>query len=207
MTHPMPPDRAGRSAHDDLVARFETRLRGTRAAIDAVEQALPDVAAIADLLRSVFDAGGLLATAGNGGSAAEALHLAEELIGRYRADRPPRRAVCLNADPTALTCIANDYGFEHIFSRQCEALLRPDDALVVLSTSGRSPNLVRAAEAAQRIGARVVGLLGRDGGPCRVQCDRAVVIPLEDSAHIQEAHQVVMHLWCEALEPDSGGSP
>ena len=183
--------------------RLQRRLAGSRAALDAVQALLPDAADAFDELADLLRGGGLLATAGNGGSAAEALHLAEELIGRYRTDRPPLRAVCLNADPTALSCIANDYGFERVFARQVEALLGTGDALVVFSTSGRSPNVVAALDAAVAAGARTVGFLGGDGGPCRERCNRSLLVPMNDSAHVQEAHQVLMHLLCETLEPDS----
>ena len=161
------------------------------------------IAPITQLTNEVYDclrSGGTLYTAGNGGSAAQALHLAEELIGRYRSDRPAQRAICLNTDPTALTCIGNDFGFEHIFSRQAEALVRPGDVLLVLSTSGQSENLVNALETAGQRGATTLGLLGASGGACRELCDHSIVVPGKDSAHIQEAHQVVIHLICEVVE-------
>ena len=139
-------------------------------------------------------------TCGNGGSAAQALHLAEELIGRYRSNRPPLRAVCLNADPTALTCIANDFGFDQVFARQCEALLTPGDVLLVFSTSGKSPNLIKALEISRTRGCTAIALLGKDGGECGVLCDQALIVAADDSAHVQEAHLVVLHLICEALE-------
>ena len=104
-------------------------------------------------------------TCGNGGSAAEALHLAEELTGRYKINRAALRAISLCADPTALTCIANDFGFEQVFARQLEALGRAGDLLVVFSTSGKSPNLLRVLEVAKRLNISTLGLLGRDGGP------------------------------------------
>jgi D-sedoheptulose 7-phosphate isomerase len=147
-----------------------------------------------------LEAGGTIFTAGNGGSAAQAMHLAEELIGRYRSNRAPHRAICLNVDPAAITCIANDFGFEKVFARQCEALLREGDALVVLSTSGTSPNIIAALETARKKGATTIGLLGRTGGTCRDLCDHALLIPSDDSAHIQEAHQAAIHLICEAVE-------
>lgn len=167
-----------------------TSLRAQAALIDRVAERL------ADRLRD----GGTLYTAGNGGSAAEALHLAEELIGRYRTNRPPLRAMSLVADPTALTCIANDFGFAEIFARPCEALVGPRDALVLFSTSGRSENLLRAAAVAKRKGALVIGLLGPEGGPLGPQCDEAILVRGRDSAAIQEAHQVVLHALCERLE-------
>lgn len=158
------------------------------------------IAAAAETIVSCLQRGGTIYTCGNGGSAAEALHLAEELIGRYRSNRRALRAVCLNADPTALTCIANDFGFESIFARQCEALLTPADVLVVFSTSGRSPNVLRALETAQAKGVTTIGLLGRDGGPCRAVCMHPIVVDELDAGHIQEAHQVVLHIFCEHVE-------
>lgn len=145
--------------------------------------------------------GGTVVTCGNGGSAAEALHLAEELVGRYRTNRPPIAATCLNADPTALTCIANDFGFDEIFRRPCEALLGPGDALVVFTTSGRSRNLVAALETARARGAATIGFLGGDGGAALPLCDASIVVPGPDSAAIQEVHQVLMHAVCEQFEP------
>ena len=187
-----------------MVSRLRRRIAGSVEAVRHVEARVEEVAAIAQAVRERLDAGGTLYTAGNGGSAAEALHLAEELTGRYRSDRAPLAAVCLNADPTALTCIANDFGFDRVFSRPCEALLRAGDVLLVFSTSGRSPNLSAALAVARERGAVTIGLLGRDGGPCLPLCDHALVIPMDDSAHVQEAHQVVMHLICEVMEGERG---
>ena len=178
----------------------QRRLEGSLSAIGWLRDHAAEVGAFVEAMRSVLARGGLLATCGNGGSAAEALHLAEELVGRYRSSRRPLRAVCLAADPTALTCIANDFGFDQIFARQVDALLGPGDALLVFSTSGRSPNVVQALEVARRRGAGTFGLLGGEGGACRPLCDHALVVPLSDSAFVQEAHQVVMHLCCEAVE-------
>lgn len=181
-------------------ARIKKRIDGSLAAIGALRD---QIAVIGDLTGEVYEclrSGGTLYTAGNGGSAAQALHLAEELIGRYRDDRPAQRAICLNADPTALTCIANDYGFEHIFSRQVEALVRPGDVLLVLSTSGDSANVVNALQTAGLRGATTIGLLGGNGGACRELCDHSIVAAGKDSAHIQEAHQVMIHLICEVIE-------
>ena len=137
---------------------------------------------------------------GNGGSAAQALHFSEELLGRYKRDRPAIAAVCLNADPTALTCIANDFGFERVFARQIEALSGPEDGLVVFSTSGRSPNILEALKTAARQGTKTIGFLGGDGGPALPLCDEAVVIQGDDTAAIQEAHQTLLHACCELLE-------
>lgn len=197
-THPSAsPAPSGAPASLPLV---RARLAGSRAAIAWLERNAEPVAGLVDVVGRVLRGGGLLATCGNGGSAAEALHLAEELIGRYRSNRAPHRAICLNADPTALTCIANDFGFEQVFARQVDALLGSGDALVVFSTSGHSANIVAALRAARARGATTIGLLGHDGGPALPLCDHAVVAPMNDSAHVQEVHQVIMHLLCEGME-------
>lgn len=183
--------------------RINQRIDGSLAAIGSLRDQIEPINQVTAEVYDCLHRGGTLYTAGNGGSAAQALHLAQELIGRYRSDRPAQRAICLNADPTALTCIANDYGYEHIFSRQVEALLSAGDVLLVLSTSGDSRNVVNALRTAAQRGATTIGLLGADGGACRELCDHAVVVPGHDSAHIQEAHQVVIHLICEVIEQRS----
>jgi D-sedoheptulose 7-phosphate isomerase len=188
---------------NDLKQLFENRIAGSVRAVESLRKQMAELTAIANLIIERLQGDGTLYTAGNGGSAAEALHLAEELIGRYRSNRKPLRAVCLNADPTALTCIANDFGFEEVFARQCEALLRPDDLLLVFTTSGNSPNIVRALQIARKHGAAAIGFLGNDGGACLPLCDHAIVVRPDqpgDSAPIQEAHQVALHLICEAIE-------
>lgn len=190
-----------------VAALIRARCAGSIAAIEFLRDNAEQIAPTIDAIVATIAAGGMLATCGNGGSAAEALHLSEELVGRYRSSRRPMASLCLNADPTALTCIANDFGFEQVFARQVAALLRRGDALVAFSTSGRSPNILRALEAGKRVGATTVGFLGGDGGPAKALCDFAVVIPTADSAHAQEAHQVLLHLLCEALEVHSGATP
>lgn len=159
-------------------------------AIDAM------IHAVADALT----AGGTLFTCGNGGSAADALHLAEEFVGRYRSNRRPLPAVCLNADPTALTCIANDFGYDQIFARQLAALGRPGDVLVVFSTSGNSPNILHALETARQRQMLLVGLLGKDGGAARTLADHAIIVPSANTARIQEAHGLLLHAICEEVE-------
>ena len=183
-------------------------VRDTAAEAARVFNALADMADAVvraiHIIRTTLASGNTVFTCGNGGSAAEALHLSEELIGRYKADRPPYRAVCLAADPTALTCIANDYGYDAVFARQVEGLARPGDCLVALSTSGNSPNIRLALEKARAMDVTTVGLLGKDGGPCKELCDHALVIPSHATERIQEGHLLVIHQILEALE--SGGS-
>ena len=175
------------------------------AAIQSLAGQAEAIDRIADRLALLLRGGGTLYTAGNGGSAAEALHLAEELVGRYRSNRRPLRAACLVADPTALTCIANDFGYAETIARPCEAFLTAKDALVLFSTSGRSENLLRAAAVARQKGALLVGLLGGDGGPLVGQCDEYLLVQGADSAAIQEGHQVILHALCERLESPEFG--
>ncbi len=144
-------------------------------------------------------AGNKLLTAGNGGSAAEAMHLAEELVGKYSQPRRALPAICLNSDTTLLTCIANDWDFSHIFARQIEALAQKGDVLVLFSTSGNSENILRACHAMRQAQGLVIGLLGKGGGKAAPLCDLALIVQ-DQSAHIQEAHQVILHIIMEHLE-------
>jgi D-sedoheptulose 7-phosphate isomerase len=189
------------STPDDVLKRLTHRIDGSVRAVQSLRDQVQTIAVIAKSIKKSLNAGGTLYTCGNGGSAAQALHLAEELIGRYRSDRPPLRAVCLNADPTALTCIANDFGFEQVFARQCEALVGQGDVLAAFSTSGNSLNVINALKIARHKGCLTIGLLGNDGGACAALCDHALIVDGHDSAHIQEVHQVVLHLVCELMEP------
>jgi D-sedoheptulose 7-phosphate isomerase len=150
------------------------------------------------------NAGGALFLCGNGGSAAAAQHLAAELTGRFVHDRPPLAAIALTTDTSALTAIANDYGYDQVFARQLRALGTEADLLVVLSTSGNSPNIVEAAKAALDIGMPVVGLLGRDGGEVRQFCRAAVCVPSNVTARIQEAHEFIGHALCAHIEAALG---
>ncbi|MEP2775470.1 MAG: SIS domain-containing protein [Luteolibacter sp.] len=145
-------------------------------------------------------AGGKLLTCGNGGSAADALHLAEELVGRYSVERRALPALCLNADATAITCICNDYGYEHVFSRGVEALGKPGDVIVGFTTSGNSANVIAAFEVAAKRGVTTILLAGKDGGAARGTCDHEIIVPSTNTARIQEVHTLVLHQWLEAID-------
>lgn len=149
--------------------------------------------------RVLLDGGRLLA-AGNGGSAAEAQHLTAELVGRYRDDRMPLSAIALHADTSSLTAIGNDYGGEEIFARQLRAHGRPGDVCVLLSTSGRSPNVLRTAEAARALGIRTWALTGRAPNPLALVCDDALCVEADATATVQEVHLVAVHLLCAAID-------
>lgn len=150
-------------------------------------------------LSSALAAGRRVLTCGNGGSMSDAMHFAQELSGRFRGDRPAFAAHAIS-DPAHLSCVANDFGFERVFARGVEAWGQPGDVLVALSTSGNSPNVIHAAEAARARGLSVIGLLGRDGGALLPLCDDAIVVPSRDSALVQEIHIKVIHLTIEGIE-------
>ena len=137
---------------------------------------------------------------GNGGSAADSQHLAAEFTGRFVNDRQPLAGLALSTDSSALTCISNDYGYEHVFTRQVQALGASGDCLVGISTSGNSSNIVNAFEYARGAGITTIGLLGRDGGKLLPLSDIAIVIPSDVTARIQEAHIMIGHTLCEMAE-------
>ncbi|MFQ3662491.1 MAG: SIS domain-containing protein [Chloroflexaceae bacterium] len=159
---------------------------------------------VAGIVTRALLAGHTLFTCGNGGSAADALHLAEELVGRYRSDRRPLAAVCLNADVGALTCIANDFGYGAIFARQFIALARPGDVLVVFSTSGNSENILNVLRAARERSITSIALLGKGGGPASALADHPIIVPSANSARIQEVHGLILHAICEEVEAHTG---
>ncbi len=155
--------------------------------------------AIVDCIANCFKSGGKALSCGNGGSMADAMHFAEEFSGRFREDREPYPAIALS-DPTHLTCVANDYGFEHVFSRQVQALGKPGDILLVLSTSGNSPNVLKAAEVARLKQVTVIGMLGKGGGKLAHLCDLHLHAPGYGSDRIQEIHMMALHIIIEAVE-------
>jgi len=155
---------------------------------------------LTDAVHRTLAGGGKVLACGNGGSAAEAQHLVAELVGRYLQERRALAAVALNTDAAVLTCIANDYDYERVFARQVEALGKPGDLVLGITTSGRSPNVLRALETAGRLGLETAALLGRDGGPALALTRLAVVVPSPETARIQECHGLMIHLLCEALD-------
>ncbi|MGN6108553.1 MAG: SIS domain-containing protein [Kofleriaceae bacterium] len=158
------------------------------------------IARAAELMRDAVLSGHKVLLCGNGGSAADAQHIAAELVGRFVVERRPLAAIALTTDTSALTAIANDYGYEHVFSRQVEALGAPGDVLIAVTTSGTSRNVVAAVEVARRIGMKVIGLTGAKGAPFVAACDAGVAVPSLVTARIQECHIAIGHLLCEALD-------
>lgn len=149
-------------------------------------------------------AGGKLLLCGNGGSAADSQHIAAELTGRFIKDRRPLAAIALTTDSSALTCIGNDYSYDHVFVRPLQALGREGDCLLAISTSGQSRNVIMAVEAAKAMGVTTIGLLGRDGGRLATLCDQAIVVPAQETARIQEAHILIGHTLCNLIEAELG---
>ncbi len=137
---------------------------------------------------------------GNGGSASDAQHIATELTCRFETNRRGLPAIALTTDTSALTAIGNDFGFERVFARQVEALAQPGDCLIGITTSGSSPNVVAAIAAAKALGVSTLGLVGRDGGVMRDQCDRVLIVPALDTARIQECHILIGHIWCAMVD-------
>ncbi len=159
-----------------------------------------DIEALADLVRACLERGGTLYFAGNGGSAADAQHLAAEYVVRLERDRGPMRAIALTTDTSVLSAAGNDRGFDAVFERQVQALGRPGDVLVMHSTSGESENLLRAAAAARSIGLETVALLAKGGGRLASRVDLALVVPTDSTSRAQEMHLVIGHLVCELVE-------
>ncbi len=154
----------------------------------------------AELLFQTFKSGGKVLIFGNGGSAADAQHIAAEFVGRYETERRALPAIALTTDTSALTALANDYGFERIFARQVEALAREGDCLIAISTSGNSPNIIAAVMKGRSIGCQIIGLTGANGKKLASLCDASVLVPSERTARIQEAHITVAHIWCELVD-------
>ena len=188
---------------EDLAAR-ERLKNSLQEHLEAVESLVEtNLAAIEAAGKMICDAltdGHKILLCGNGGSAADAQHIAAELVGYYEAKRRSWPAVALTTDTSALTAISNDTGFESIFARQVEGLARKGDVLVAISTSGKSPNVLKAVETAQKIGCHTIALTGGQGLPLTASCDLSVVVRASRTSRIQEAHITIGHLWCEMVD-------
>ncbi|MEM9294667.1 MAG: SIS domain-containing protein [Planctomycetota bacterium] len=185
-----PPIETGLSAIVEEAAALLGRVAGLEAELDRA----------AGLLVASLRAGGKALACGNGGSAADAAHFTTELVVRFEADRRGLPAVSLSSHGGDLTAIGNDLDFERVFARQVEALGRPGDVLLAISTSGQSPNVVAGLRRAKEMGLRTVALLGRDGGACRGLADVELIVPHERTARIQEVHQLLLHALCGAVD-------
>ena len=158
------------------------------------------IAEAAMMIVTRLQSGGKLIAFGNGGSAADAQHLAAEFVGRYQADRIALAAIALTTDSSALTAIGNDYGFEYVFARQLEAIGKPEDVTLAISTSGDSPNVLHAIESAKKCGISTIGLTGRTGGRMRGRVDLCLCVPSDSTPRIQEAHTLIVHILTGIVE-------
>jgi D-sedoheptulose 7-phosphate isomerase len=189
----------GRKTLED---RIQAYCRDTAESFTRLTTLAPEIAAAAQALVTVVRGGGKVMFCGNGGSAADAQHLAAELEGRYLIDRAPLPGLALTVNTSSLTAIGNDYGYDEVFSRQVMAHGRAGDALVALSTSGNSANVVKAIEAARARGVLVVGLTGEGGGRMAEVCDHCLKVPSRHTPLIQQMHITIGHLLCEFIETD-----
>jgi D-sedoheptulose 7-phosphate isomerase len=171
--------------HERMRANLGATLLGAQAILDALK------------------AGGKLLVFGNGGSASDAQHMSAELVGRFQRERPAMAAIALTTDTSVLTSVANDYSFKQIFARQVEALGRPGDVALGISTSGESPNVVLALQVARARGLKTIALTGRDGGSVGKAADIHVNVPDQNTARVQEVHRTVIHVMCEVVEEGS----
>ena len=155
---------------------------------------------VANLLIECLENGGTIFWCGNGGSASDSQHLAGELVGRFVGDRKPLKSIALTADSAVMTCIVNDYGYKHIFSRQIEALGNEGDILIGISTSGNSENVIHAFEVAKQRGVLTIGLLGKGGGKSSRLVNQSIIIPSKSTARVQEMHILIGHILCDLIE-------
>jgi D-sedoheptulose 7-phosphate isomerase len=169
-----------------------------------LDSRLGDIEAAGQLIWETLKGGNKVLLCGNGGSAADAQHIAAELVGRYEQQRRAFPAVSLTTDTSALTALGNDYGYEEIFARQVQALAVAGDVLIAISTSSKSPNILKAADQARAIGCKTIALAGCSGEPLASHCDLAVVVPSDRTSRVQEAHITIGHIWCEMVEANLG---
>jgi D-sedoheptulose 7-phosphate isomerase len=186
-------------SQDRISAHFQSSLAGLTEAVQSSDL-LATTHAIARAVADALKAGNKLLLIGNGGSAADAQHIAAEIVGRYKQERPGWAAIALTTDTSALTAIANDYGFEQIFARQIQGLARRGDVLFALTTSGRSPNILAGLRTARDMGVTTIGFTGAKGESMRASCDHLFIAPTEDTPVVQQIHMMAMHAICDEVE-------
>ncbi len=177
-------------------------LQAHAAMFGQLQSIFPQVIAVANELRATMKRGGKILIMGNGGSAADSQHIAAEIVGRYKKERRGLPAIALTTDTSIITSIGNDYGYDYIFARQIEALCRPEDTVIGITTSGNSKNVVNAIIEANAIGATTIGLTGGTGGKLQELCTFNLVMPSSETPRIQEAHIFIGHSLCDMLEAD-----
>ena len=168
--------------------------------LDSISQLDESIEKVANVFICCLEKGGTIFWCGNGGSASDSQHLAGELVGRFAGERRPLKSIALTADSAVMTCIVNDYGYEHIFSRQVEGLGSKGDVLVGISTSGNSKNVLNAFEVAKNKGVRTIGLLGKAGGMAKNLVDESIIVSSNSTARVQEMHILIGHILCDLIE-------
>lgn len=193
--------------NQNLKKTIISQLRDSARVINATSRLAPVLDQAAQRLIETYSSGGKILTFGNGGSACDAQNFADELVGRFERNRPPLPALALTVNSSDLTSIANDFGYEEVFSRQLSAHAKPGDLAVAISTSGNSPNVLKAAATARKLGITTIGLTGASGGKLKALVDICVCVPSNKVARIQEAHITIIQIWCgiieDALFPDA----
>jgi D-sedoheptulose 7-phosphate isomerase len=179
---------------------LEAAISRTVKTLESLSGIKPSIDAAAELILGTLKAGGKILVCGNGGSAAEASHFATELVGRFDLDRRSLPAIALSADGALVTCIGNDYGFEQVFARQIAGLAKPGDLVVVITSSGKSPNVIAALKEAKRLGLKSVAFLGRGGGPAKGLATCDLIIPGESGPDAQESHLFLVHYFCGLVD-------
>jgi len=185
------------SARDLLSRSLQEHLKAIQLLLDST---LRQIEQAGLLICKTLASGNKILLCGNGGSAADAQHIAAELVGRYERDRRSFPAISLTTDTSALTALSNDYGYDEVFARQVQGLAVAGDCLIAISTSGKSPSITKAAEKALNMGCSVIGLTGCSGEPLASLCDIVIVVPSDRTARVQEAHITIGHLWCEMVD-------
>ena len=186
---------------DDVRREFAAALRDLAALATRVAESMePELERATAMIQETVDRGGTLFFCGNGGSAADAQHMATEYVVRYMRNRRAYPAIALTTDTSLLTAAGNDFGFDHVFERQVEALAKPGDLLIIHSTSGNSPNVLLAAQAAKKKDVRVLSFSARDGGQLRALSDHSIIIPTQRTDRAQELHLCIEHIICDIVE-------
>jgi len=184
---------------DTITAEFESHIASSQQTMQLLTPLIADAAL---MILGVLQNGGKILLCGNGGSAADAQHFAAELTGRYIKERRGLPAIALTTDTSALTAIGNDYGYERVFERQVEALANKGDLLIGISTSGNSPNVLKALQLARKLGCQTIGMSGKDGGAMSQHCDLNLIIPSHDTPRIQEMHIFTIHTLCQIIDDE-----
>ena len=180
-----------------LTRSLEEHLRTIQSLLETL---LPEIQTAGELICQTLRRGNKILICGNGGSAADAQHIAAELVGRYELPRRSWPAIALTTDTSALTALSNDFGYDEVFARQVQGLAVAGDLLIAISTSGKSPSIVKAAQRARGLGCRVIALTGAGGGVLAEYCDQTVAVPATRTSRVQEAHITIGHLWCEMVD-------